>query len=226
MFGINRGRWKEDDEYKKARWAYEGQGAGATKAAWFLGAGLIAVTVFAGIQTYDKHQLAKLDDLQFVAIESNRTTGEVVSVSKVTGELMADETKRRQFVRWWVELWRNVPADAVAYNRSYLAAQVYMADPVYHSVAAYMNENPVNSFIRSGHARMARVTNVTPAGNGTRYRVDWVESVYRNSQLVSQTPMTADLDLEQHTPRTDAEAEANLFGFVVKGFYWTPPPGA
>ena len=36
---------------------------------------------------------------------------------------------------------------------------------------------------------------------------------------------TADLDLEQHTPRTDQEAEANMFGFVVRGFYWTPPPG-
>jgi type IV secretory pathway TrbF-like protein len=225
MFGIRRNRWKEDDEYKRARWAYEGQGAAATRAAWFLGIGLVAMTGFAAVQTRDKHLLASLGDLKFVTVETNRQTGDVVSVSITDGKLMVDETRRRQFVRYWITLWRAVPADAVVYNANYLSAQVYMADQVYGRIAEYMSANPVDRFIRSGHARMVRNVQVTPNGNGTRYRVDWIEAVFRNSQLVGQVPMTADIDLEQHTPRTEAEAEANVFGFVIKGFYWTPPPG-
>ncbi|UEM24307.1 type IV secretion system protein (plasmid) [Skermanella mucosa] len=225
MFGFRRSKWKEEDEYKRARWAYEGQGAAATKAAWFLGFGLIAMTGFAALQTWDKHLLASLGDLKFATIETSRTTGDVVSVSITDGELVVDETKRRQFLKWWIPLWRSVPADAVAYNHNYLTSQIYMSEPVYHRVAEYMAANPVDQFIRAGNARMVRVQNVTPTGTGTRYRVDWIESVYRHSQLVAQVPMTADIDLEQHTPRTEAEAEANIFGFVIEGFYWTPSPG-
>lgn len=226
MFGIQRNRWKDDDEYKRARWAYEGQGASATKAAWFLGIGLLAMTGIAVSLKHDNTQLASLGDLKFVGIETNRTTGDVVSVSSFDGKLVVPETQKRQFIRYWIGLWRTVPADAVIYNANYLTAQVYMADPVYSRVSEYMTANPVDQFMKAGNARMIRVENVTPSGNGMRYRVDWIESVYRNSQLVSQTPMTADIDLEQHTPRTAEEAESNIFGMIVKGFYWTPPPNA
>lgn len=226
MFGFRRNRWKDDDEYKRARWAYEGQGASATKAAWFLGVGLVAMTGFATMQTIDKHELASLGNLKFVNIETNRQTGDVVSVGITDGKLMLDETKRRQFIRWWITLWRAVPADAVAFNQNYLTSQVYMTDQVYNRVSEYMQTNPVDQFIKSGHARMIRNVQVTPGGNGTRYRVDWIETVFRNSQVIRQVPMTADVDLEQHTPRTEAEAEVNIFGFVIKGFYWTPQPDA
>jgi type IV secretory pathway TrbF-like protein len=226
MFGFRRNRWKDDDEYKRARWAYEGQGTAATKAALFLGISLVAMTGFAAVQTYDKHLLASLGDLKFVNIETNRQTGDVVSVGITDGKLLLDETKRRQFIRWWITLWRAVPADAVAYNSNYLTAQVYMTDQVFSRVSEYMSANPVDQFIKSGQARMIRNVQVTPTGSGTRYRVDWIETVFRNSKVVGQVPMTADVDLEQHTPRTQAEAEVNIFGFVIKGFYWTPPPGA
>lgn len=226
MFGIKSNRWKDDDEYKRARWAYEGQGTAATKAAWFLGVGLIAMTGIAISLKHDNTQLASLGDLKFVGIETNRTTGEVVTVSSFDGKLVVDETKRRQFIRYWIGLWRAVPADAVVYNANYQNAQVYMADAVFDRVNDYMTVNPIDQFIKSGNARMIRVENVTPSGNGVRYRVDWVESVYQKSVLVSQVKMTADLDLEQHTPKTDIEAEANIFGLVVKGFYWTPAPNA
>src|SRR3954466_11516443 len=102
MFGIRRNRWKEDNEYKRARWAYEGQGAAATKAAWFLGIGLVAMTGFAAVQTYDKRVLASLGDLKFVTVETNRQTGDVVSVSITDGTLMVDETRRRQFLPYWI----------------------------------------------------------------------------------------------------------------------------
>ena len=49
--------------------------------------------------------------------------------------------------------------------------------------------------------------------------------MYRNSQLVGEVKQTADIDLEQHAPTNEVEADQNLFGFVIKGFYWTPPPG-
>lgn len=224
MFKSN--RWKDADEYKRARWAYEGQGSSATKSSWFLGAGLIAMTTFAAVQTYDKHQLASLGNLKFVAIESNRTTGDVVSITATDGKLMVDETKRRQFIRWWLGMWRTVPADAVAYNMNYTTAQAYMSDQVAGRITEYMATNPVDQFLKGGNARMIRVTGVTPSGNGTRYRVDWLEQVFKNSQVVSSVAMTADLDLEQFTPRNDVEAEGNMFGLVVRGFYWTPPPNA
>lgn len=224
MFGIRSNRWKDDDEYKRARWAYEGQGASATKAAWFLGAALIAMTVYAGMQRFDVHSLASLGEMKFVAMETNRTTGDLVSISMTDGKLMVSDTKRRQFLKYWITLWRAVPADQVAYNQNYLASQAYMAEPVYNAIAEHMAENPADKFIKGGYARMVRDVQATPSGNGVRYRLDWVESTYRNSQLVNSIRMTADVDLDQHTPKNDAEAEGNLFGLVIKGFYWTAPP--
>lgn len=220
-----RNRWQDADEYQRARWAYEGQGAAATRAAWVLGAALLASLGFAGAVVYDRHELATLGDLKFVQFETNRTTGDIVSVSITDGKLMLGETRRRQFVRYWIGLWRAVPSDPVVYHQNYLSAQVYMSDAVYQRIDGHLSAHPIKEFIASGHARIVRNVKVTPAGNGVRYRVDWSEALYRDSQFVSEIQQTADLDLEQHTPRTDQEAEANMFGFVVRGFYWTPPPG-
>lgn len=222
MFGLGKTKWKNADEYQKARWAYEGQGAAATRGAWFLGIGLVAVTAFAGLMVRDNHLLASLGDLKFVQFETNRTTGDVVSVSMADGKLMVDETKRRQFVRYWINLWRAIPADPVVYANSYVASQAYMSDEVYNRIAQHMVQNPVDKFIQSGNSVMVRNVQVTPSGNGKRYRVDWEEYVFRNSQLVQRIPQTADIDLEQHTPRTDAEADGNMFGLMIKGFYWAP----
>ena len=222
---FNRNKWQDADEYQRARWAYEGQGVGATKAAWMLGVGFVAALGFAGMQTYDKHLLASLGDLKFLHYETNRTTGDLVSVSITDGKLETTETMRRQFIRYWVGLWRAVPTDAVVYNSNYLTAQVYMTDQVFSRIDGHLTQYPMKQFIEAGFARTVRNVTVTPAGNGARYRVDWSEAVYRDSMLVSETQQTADLDLEQFTPRTDKEAEANMFGFIVRGFYWSPPPG-
>jgi type IV secretory pathway TrbF-like protein len=222
---INRNKWTDADEYQRARWAYEGEGVASTKAAWLLGFGFVAMTGFAGFVVYDRHELATLGDLKFLMMETNRTTGDIVNVSITDGKLMLDETKRRQFVRYWLGLWRSVPVDAVAYNTNYLTAQVYMSDQVYERIDGHMNAYPIKAFIDNGNARVIRNVNVTPTGNGVRYRLDWDEAVYRDSRLISDIRQTADLDLEQYTPKTDQEAEMNLFGFVIKGFYWTPPPG-
>lgn len=223
----NRNQWKDDDEYQRARWAYQGQGVGATKAAWMLGAGFLAVTAYSGFIVYDRHELATLGDLKFVVMETNRTTGEIVTVSITDGKLALDETKRRQFIRYWIGLWRSVGTDPVEYNTDYITAQVYMSDDVYTRIDAHLNNYPVKQFIEGQMARVVRNVKVTPTGNGLRYRVDWTEVVYRQGhpQPVSETQQTADLDLEQFTPKTDEEAEANMFGFMIKGFYWSPPPG-
>lgn len=221
----NSNKWEDADEYQRARWAYEGQGVASTKAAWFLGVSLLGALGYAGVVVYDRHELATLGELKFIQFETNRTTGDIVSVSATDGKLMLDETKRRQFIRYWLSLWRGVPADAVAYGQNYNVAQVYMSDEVYNRIDQHLNNNPVKKFIDDGHARVPRNIQVTPTGNGVRYRVDWIEAVYRNSQLVSETAQTADLDLEQFTPKTDEEAEMNMFGFVIRGFYWSPPPG-
>lgn len=222
---FRRDKWKEDDEYKRARWAYEGQGTGTTKAAWLLGAGFLAMTAFAAVQTYDKHQLATLGDLKFALIESCR--GEIANATVTNGTLQTTPTMKRQFIGWWLEQWRPVPTDAVAYNTSYLRAQVYMSDPVYAAINSYMEANPIDKFIRAGVARtIVGKVQVTPRDStGTSFRADWTEAVWRNSQLVAKVPMTADVELEQHMPKTEAEADQNMFGFVIRNFYWSPPPG-
>jgi type IV secretory pathway TrbF-like protein len=225
MFGMRGNRWKDADEYKKARWAYEGQAASATKSSWFLGAALIAMTAFAGIQTLDKHELATMGNLKWAVIETNRTTGDTVSVSITDGKLLTTETAKRQFIRFWLERWREVPSDQVAYNKNYATAQFYVSDDVMGAMTAYMETNPIGPFIKSGKARTVQILNVTPNGDGVRYTVDWVEKVYQNSKLVSSTPLTANVDLETATPKTAAEAEGNVFGFLIRGFYWAPPPG-
>lgn len=226
MFGMRGNRWKDADEYQRARWAYEGEGWKATKASWFLGIGLIAMTTVAVVQTIDKHELASLGNLKWAVLETNRTTGDTVSVSITDGKLATDETRKRQFIKYWVSLWRAVPSDEVAYNRSYATAQVYMNDTVYGSVQQYMADHPADKFIKAGRARMVQVKNVTPSGDGVRYTIDWEEHTFQNSKLVSSIPMTANIDLKEYTPQTDVEAEANMFGFVINGWYWAPPAGA
>src|SRR3954469_19420955 len=92
LFSFKGNRWKDADEYKRARWAYEGQAASATKSAWFLGIGLLAMTGFAAMQTLDKHELATMGTLKWAVIETNRTTGDTVSVSLTDGKLLTTET--------------------------------------------------------------------------------------------------------------------------------------
>lgn len=223
---LPRGKWKEPDEYQRARWAYEGQGASSTRAAWFLGAGFLAMTVYAGVQRYDNHQLATLGDLKFVQFETNRTTGEVVTVSPITGTLMLDETKRRQFVRYWITLWRTVPSDLIAYNNNFMTADAYGSDVVSERMGDHLAKNPVDKFITERKTSRVSNVDVTPIGNGMNYRLDWIETIYQDARPIQQVAMTANIEIGQHIPRTDAEAEGNLFGLVVKGFYWTPPPSA
>lgn len=226
MFGIRGNSWKDADEYKRARWAYEGQGWSATKAAWALGAGLVAMTGFAAIQKIDNHHWETMGNLRWVILETNRTTGDTVSVSMTDGVLAASETRKRQFIRYWLELWRAVPADEVAYNKSYATAQVYMNDTVFAAVDQHVLAHPVPAFIKSGGARMVQIKNVTPSGDGVRYTIDWEEHTFKNSKLASSIPMTANIDLLEYTPKDAAEAEVNMFGFLIKGFYWAPPPNA
>ena len=218
-------KWQDADEYQKARWAYEGQGAAATKSARYLGIGLIAALVYGGVVIHDRHELATLGDLKFVQMETNRTTGDIVNVSITDGKLMLDETKRRQFIRYWIQQWREVPADLAAYNRAYVGSQAYMSDVVYNRIDGHIQNHPVKDYIERGYGRIVKVKSVTPNGNGIRYRVDWDEAIYRNSVYETTISQTADLDLEQHSPRTDEEAEYNMFGLVVKGFYWSPSVG-
>jgi type IV secretory pathway TrbF-like protein len=223
---VARGKWKEADEYDRARWAYEGQGASATRAAWFLGAGFLAMTIYAGLQRYDNHQLATLGELKFVQFETNRTTGEVVTVSPIDGKLMVDETKRRQFIRYWITLWRTIPSDLILYNNNFLTADAYGADIVSEVMNNHLARNPVEKFLSEGKVSRVGNVDVTPIGNGLNYRLDWIETIYQDARPIKQIPMTANIEIGQHVPRTDAEAEGNMFGLVVKGFYWTPPPSA
>ena len=226
MFGIRGNRWKDADEYKRARWAYEGQGWSATKASWILGGGFAAMTVFAVVTKMDNYHWESMGNLRWVVLETNRTTGDTVSVSLTDGTLAASETRKRQFIRHWVKLWRAVPADEIAYDGNYREAQGYMTDTVYGEIDQYVQSKQTLAFIKSGGARTIDIKNVTPSGDGVRYTIDWTEHTFKNSKLVSSIPLTANIDLLEHTPKDAAEAEVNMFGFMIKGFYWAPPPNA
>jgi hypothetical protein len=106
---FQRNKWRDADEYQRARWAYEGQGVASTKAAWVLGGCLVATTLFAAVAVRDRHELASTHERNTLVVETNRTSGDIVSVSSATGTLVLDETKRRQFARYWLGLWRTVP---------------------------------------------------------------------------------------------------------------------
>lgn len=227
MFGRNKNSWKDQDEYAKARHAYEGQGVAATKAARYLGIGLVVMSGIAAVQTIDKHDLANLGNLKMVVLETNRTTGDAVSINMVSGELMLDDTKKRMFLKDWIRMWRTVPNDEPAFSQGYLQAQVYMDDAVGAAVGEIVQRQQIPQFIRSGGSRMVTVSNVTPMGNGSTYQVDWEETTFKNNRAVGPAvPMTANIDLEQHAPKTDVEAEANMFGLLIRGFRWTPPAAA
>lgn len=225
-------RWKEPSgteqrsEYRDARWAAEGEGAGATKAAWVLGGCLIVSMGLNAIQYLDNRVIDKLDNLQFVVVEKAKD-GEILSASVASGVLQTDTAIEQHFIGEWIDWVRGVPLDPVAYNRDYYKAQTYMCSSVQQRIAKHQESDNPKEMLDRGITRRIHVTNVTPrGGQSNSYRVDWIETVYQNSVAIAQAPGTADVELRYFTPKNKAAAAQNPYGVYVCAFDWSPPPGS
>jgi type IV secretory pathway TrbF-like protein len=232
-------RWKDPkgteprNEYRQARWAAEGEGAGATKAAWILGGCLVASTVMNVVQFTDNRAIAKLEELQFVVVEKVRD-GEILSASVASGQLQTDTAIEQHFIAQWIDWVRGVPLDPVAFNMDYFKAQQHMYQKVQARVDATMKPDEKNpdrlypeGMMNNGITRRVHVTNVTPrGGTSNSYRVDWTETLYRDSVAVGQKPATADIELCYLTPKNSVAAAQNPYGVYVCAFDWAPAPGS
>lgn len=213
-------------EYRAARWAAEGEGAGATKAAWVLGGCLVVMTGLNIVQFIDNRAISKLNSLQFVVVERTRD-GEILEATVASGVLQTDTAIEQHFVAQWIDWVRGVPLDPVAYNRDFYKAQQHMCASVQQRISKHQEGDDPKKMIDRGITRRVHVNNVTPRGGSSdSYRVDWTETVYQNSAAIAQAPGTADIELRYFTPANGVTAVQNPYGVYVCGFDWSPAPGS
>lgn len=225
--------WTESDgteqrsQYIRNRKIAEGEGAGATKAAWVLGGCVLVLTGLFAWEKIDNRVIAKLNDMQFVVIEKAKS-GEILTATVATGELQTDTAVEQWLLAEWIDKVRGVPLDPVTFNRDYFSAQQFMCSAVQARIDKTMKKDEADpsrlypeAMIKQGITRRVHVKNITPRGKGgpsNSYRLDWSETLYRNSAIVGQADATADVEVRYFKPKDAAAAGANPYGFYVCTF--------
>lgn len=230
MFG-RKDKWPDSagtekrSEYDRNRRIAEGEGAGATKAAWVLGGTVLILGGLLTMEKLDNRAIEKLEQLQFVVVEKARD-GEILSSTIASGQLQADTSIEQWLLADWLDKWRGVPLDPVAFNRDYFKAQQFMCSAVQARIDKTMQPDPDDpkkltpkKMMELGITRRVHVTNITPrGGESNSYRLDWTETLYRNSQAIQQAKLTADAELRYFTPETGTDAAKNPYGMYICGF--------
>jgi type IV secretory pathway TrbF-like protein len=211
--------------YQQARWIAEGEGAGATKAAWVLGGVCVVLAGLFAWEKVDNRVIAKLNDMQFVVVEKAKD-GEIWSATVASGELQTDTAVEQWVLADWIDKVRGVPLDPVAFNRDYFKAQQFMCSAVQSRIDKTMHADETDPnrlypevMMKNGMTRRVHVTNVTPrGGQSNSYRLDWKETLYRNSAVVGQASATADVELRYFKPKDAAAAAVNPYGLYICAF--------
>lgn len=220
--------WPEGDgteqrsQYIRNRKIAEGEGAGATKAAWVLGGVCVVLAGLFAMEKFDNRVISKLNDMQFVVIEKTKS-GEILSQSIASGELQADTAVDQWLLSQWIDKVRGVPLDPVAFNRDYFAVQQQMCQSVQARIDRTMKKDEADparlypeAMMKQGITRRVHVKNITPRGSGgpsNSYRLDWTETMYRNSAVIAQAEATADVEVKRFK-----STPANPLGFYVCTF--------
>jgi type IV secretory pathway TrbF-like protein len=222
------------DEYGAARWVAEGEGAGATKAALVLGTAVVALSVTCAVLgTVCAVLYMDSSKVRMVAMPQGAGETTVFKATVIDGELQSNATIKQWIIARWIDQWRGVGLDPVDYNRSYFEAQTYMCNSVAVRIAETVkpdSNDPAKltpeKMLKDGITRRVSVRHVTPRGGeeSNAFRLDWTETLYRNSQIVGQADLTADLDLKRFPPQSDAVALQNPYGLYVCSFDWDMAP--
>jgi type IV secretory pathway TrbF-like protein len=234
-------KWPEGDGTEqrsqdiKNRKIAEGEGAGATKAAWVLGGVCVVLAGLFAWEKIDNRVISKLNDMQFVVIQKAKD-GEILSATVASGELQTDTAVEQWVLADWIDKVRGVPLDPVAFNLSYFKAQQFMCSAVQARIDRTMKKDEADpsrlypeAMIKQGITRRIHVQNVTPRGSASgsnSYRLDWTETLYRGSAIVGQSNATADVELRYFKPETAAKAANNPYGLYVCTFDSNSAPGS
>ena len=245
MMGKLKAKWRGDkwpepsgteprDEYRMARWAAEGEGAGATKAALALGAAVVALSVVCvGLSVFSVKLYMGSGQVKMVAVPMGTGETTVHTATVINGELQSNTTIKQWIISRWVDQWRGVGLDPVDYNRRYFEAQTYMCNDVADRVArtVKVDANDPDKLVpermlKEGVTRRVNVRHVVPRGgdDSNAFRLDWTETMYRHSEIISQINLTADLDLRNYPPQSAAVALQNPYGLYVCAFDWDEAP--
>jgi type IV secretion system protein TrbF len=179
------------------------------------------------MEKLDNRTIDKLNNMQFVVVDKPRP-GEVWSATVATGELQTDTAVEQWMLADWIDKVRGVPLDPVAFNRDYFKAQQFMCSAVQSRIDKTMKADETDPnrlypevMMKNGMTRRVHVTNATPRGAGgasNSYRLDWKETLYRNSAVVGQANATADVELRYFKPKDAAAAAKNPYGMYVCTF--------
>jgi type IV secretory pathway TrbF-like protein len=236
----HRDKWVEPpgleprDEYERARWVAEGEGAGATKAALALGTAVVGLSIACvalGVLCYSLYQNS--NKVKIVAVPANIGETNVFKATVVEGELQSNTAIEQWIIARWIDQVRGVPLDPVAYNRGYFEAQYYMCSSVQARIDATVKPDANNpdkltpeKMLKQGVTRRVHVRNITPrGGESNSYRLDWFETLYQNSKAISQANATADLELKYFPPANATAATHNPYGAYICAFDWSASPG-
>jgi type IV secretion system protein TrbF len=236
-----RDKWSEPDgleprdDYQRARWVAEGEGAGATRAALVLGAVLVGlIVVCVGLIGLVYVLWMDSNKVRLVALPPNAGQTNIFRATVIDGELQSTTAVEQWIIARWIDQVRGVPMDPVTFNRSYFEAQQYMCSTVAARLDATVKPDANDPgkltperMIKDGITRRVHVRNITPRGGASNsYRLDWTETLYQNSRIIGQGNATADLDLKYFTPDTDERATANPYGVYVCTFDWSVSPAS
>lgn len=223
------------DEYGRARWIAEGEGAGATKAALALGAavvGLSAAVVTLGIVCYSLYQ--DRSTVRMVAVPENAGATTVFKATVIQGELQSNTNIKQWIIARWLDQWRGVTLDEPNWNRGYYEAQAYMCGTVQARIAETVKPDPNDphkltpeKMLKERITRRVIVNHITPRGgeDANSFRLDWTETIYQNSKVLGQGTATADLELKHFPVQDTTTALLNPYGLYVCTFDWSPGIG-
>lgn len=244
IIAMIKAKWKRDkwsepsgleprDEYGRARWVAEGEGAGATKAALFLGGAVVALSVaLVAVSAICVVLYTESSKVKMVAVPANVMETNIHKATVIEGELQSDTAIEQWIISRWIDQVRGVPLDPVAYNRGYFEAQYFMCSSVQARIDETVKPDANDpdkltpeKMMKQGVTRRVHVRNITPrGGESNSYRLDWTETLYQSSKAIAQANATADLEIRYYTPPNATAATANPYGLYVCGFDWSVAP--
>jgi type IV secretory pathway TrbF-like protein len=150
-----------------------------------------------------------------------KPTGEAgVLGSAIDLSAQSSENAAKFFIRRFVMLAREIPADAVLIKRN-MEKLFQLVSVQGKSLLAeiFRAQSPAKEFQEKNRA--LRISSVLAVSDGV-YQVDWFEAEYdKNGQKIAEYPMRGTFKIAWLQPKTEEQMHENPLGIFIDYFSWT-----
>lgn len=122
----------------------------------------------------------------------------------------------------WIECVRSLYQDrgAIRTNSLHAYEMIRKSDPAFNELNAYFTEN--DPFKRAENEGVSVEVSTAMPISGDTWQVQWLEKVHNGKgELVSTTPMQANITIAISTPTTEDTLKKNPEGIYIKNFNWS-----